>query len=104
MRIPDVIEWSRSRDMQEGTGLMLGKGPTYETVGKLAVMHEGRIGRAGTRDELLPLLIGETVTPMRREERRTAERHHGPDRRHGDVGPRLPPYPDSTRSIQATRQ
>lgn len=29
MRIPDVIQWSRSRDMQEGTWLMLGKGPTY---------------------------------------------------------------------------
>ena len=100
--LADAIQMLRSRRV---TIVIINHRPNLlALVDKIIFMHEGRIGRAGTRDELLPLLIGETVTPMRREERRTAERHHGPDRRHGDVGPRLPQYADSTRSIQATRQ
>jgi PrtD family type I secretion system ABC transporter len=42
-------------------------------VDKIVFLQGGRIGRVGTRDELLPLLLGETVTPMRREARVTSE-------------------------------
>jgi ABC-type protease/lipase transport system fused ATPase/permease subunit len=67
-------------------------------VDKIVFMHEGRIGRAGTRDELLPLLVGDTVAPMRREGRGVAERHHA------DAGPRHARFPNPARSIHATRQ
>jgi len=73
-------------------------------VDKIIFMHEGRIGRAGTRDELLPLLLGESVTPMRREERRMPERHYGPERHPGEVGPRLAHFANPSHSIHATRQ
>ena len=67
-------------------------------VDKIIFMHEGRIGRAGTRDELLPLLVGETVAPMRREGRRI------PERSHDDVGPRLASVQSTTHPVHATRQ
>lgn len=73
-------------------------------VDKIIFMHEGRIGRAGTREELLPLLVGETVTPMRREEARVPERHHGQERQHRDVGPRLAQFSEPAPALQAVTQ
>jgi PrtD family type I secretion system ABC transporter len=35
-------------------------------VDKIVLLQGGRIGRIGSREELLPLLLSETVTPMRR--------------------------------------
>lgn len=67
-------------------------------VDKIIFMHEGRIVRAGTRDELLPLLVGETVAPMRREGRRMPERHHD------GVGPRLASFQSPVHPAYATRQ
>lgn len=65
-------------------------------VDKIIFMHEGRIGRAGTRDELLPLLTGETVEPIRRERRRMPERQEDDVLlSHGIPGP--------AHSIHATR-
>jgi PrtD family type I secretion system ABC transporter len=42
-------------------------------VDKIVFLQGGRIGRVGTREELLPSLLGETVTPMRREARVESE-------------------------------
>jgi ABC-type protease/lipase transport system fused ATPase/permease subunit len=67
-------------------------------VDKIVFMHEGRIGRTGTREELLPLLVGDTVAPMRREGRIGVEHHHA------DGGPRYARSPNPVRPIHATRQ
>lgn len=68
------------------------------SVDKIIFMHEGRIGRAGTRDELLPLLVGETVAPMRREGR------IGAGRIHADVGAHHVRSSNAAQPIHAVRQ
>jgi PrtD family type I secretion system ABC transporter len=95
--LADAIQMLRQRRV---TIVIINHRPNLlSLVDKIIFMHEGRIGRAGTRDELLPLLVGETVAPMRREGRRIPERYHD------DVGPRLasvqgpPQHP-----VHATRQ
>jgi PrtD family type I secretion system ABC transporter len=68
-------------------------------VDKIVFMHEGRIGRAGTREELLPLLLGDTAAPKPRETRIAPEedrRIHGPSRH--------APFPRSVRPVHITRQ
>jgi ABC-type protease/lipase transport system fused ATPase/permease subunit len=67
-------------------------------VDKIVFMHDGRIGRAGTREELLPLLLGETVAPMRREPRIATESHRV------DGASRHAPFPSSVRPVHVTRQ
>jgi PrtD family type I secretion system ABC transporter len=74
-------------------------------VDKIVFMHAGRIGRVGTRDEILPLLLGDANAPMRREGKVVAEPHHraeGPHR--ADGGPRHIRFPNPARPIHATRQ
>jgi PrtD family type I secretion system ABC transporter len=95
--LADAIQMLRQRRV---TIVIINHRPNLlSLVDKIIFMREGRIGRAGTRDELLPLLVGETVAPMRREGRRIPERYHD------DVGPRLasvqgpPQHP-----VHATRQ
>jgi PrtD family type I secretion system ABC transporter len=74
-------------------------------VDKIIFMHDGRIGRVGTRDELLPVLLGQTVAPMRREGRIVAENHHRAEAHHrADGAPRHVHIPNSTRATHATRQ
>ncbi len=78
--LADAIQMLRKRQV---TIVIINHRPNLlSLVDKIVFMHEGRIGRAGTRDELLPLLVGNTVAPMRREGRVGAERHHA------DGGPR----------------
>jgi PrtD family type I secretion system ABC transporter len=94
--LADAIQMLRKRGV---TIVIINHRPNLlSLVDKIIFMHEGRIGRAGTRDELLPLLVGDTVAPMRREGRRMPERHHD------DVGSRLSPFPTPTHHIHATRQ
>jgi PrtD family type I secretion system ABC transporter len=94
--LADAIQMLRKRGV---TIVIINHRPNLlSLVDKIIFMHEGRIGRAGTRDELLPLLVGDTVAPMRREGRRMPERHHD------DVGSRLSPFPIPTHHIHATRQ
>jgi PrtD family type I secretion system ABC transporter len=94
--LADAIQMLRKRRV---TIVIINHRPNLlSLVDKIIFMHEGRIGRAGTRDELLPLLVGDAVTPMRREGRRM------PERQHDDVGPRLARFPGPTHHIHATRQ
>lgn len=44
-------------------------------VDKIVFMHGGRVGRVGTRDEILPLLVGDSVAPARGDGRIVAEAH-----------------------------
>jgi len=63
-------------------------------VDKIIFMHEGRINRAGTREELLPLLIGGSIAPVGDGGRRAKPR---PDA----TGPYLPQIPSSVHSSYA---
>lgn len=67
-------------------------------VDKIVFMQAGRIGRVGSRDELLPLLLGEAVPPRRREARPIAET------RHTDVAPHHVYVRKPVRHAQASRQ
>jgi PrtD family type I secretion system ABC transporter len=74
-------------------------------VDKIVFMNEGRLGRFGTRDELLPALLGQAVTPMHREARVPAERRHQAETQHrADGAPRNVYLSNSVRSVHATRQ
>ncbi|MET0710580.1 MAG: type I secretion system permease/ATPase, partial [Tardiphaga sp.] len=66
-------------------------------VDKIIFMQEGRIGRAGTRDEMLPLLVGGAVTPMRREQSLAGD--DLPD----DGSPQPARAPNTSRVALATR-
>ncbi|MCP3407191.1 type I secretion system permease/ATPase [Bradyrhizobium sp. CCGB01] len=79
-------------------------------VDKIVFMHEGRLGRIGTREEMLPTLLGKTVAPMRRDAREPAE-HHRADRHHhadgshrGDGAHRHAQLSNQVRQAHATRQ
>jgi len=94
--LADAIQMLRKRQV---TIVIINHRPNLlSLVDKIVFMHEGRIGRAGTRDELLPLLVGDTVAPMRREARVGAEHHHV------DGGPRHARFSNPARPIHATRQ
>jgi ABC-type protease/lipase transport system fused ATPase/permease subunit len=95
--LADAIQMLRK---QQVTIVIINHRPNLlSLVDKIVFMHEGRIGRVGTRDELLPLLVGGTVAPMRREGRVTAESHH-----RADGAPRHVRSPAPTRPVHATRQ
>jgi PrtD family type I secretion system ABC transporter len=94
--LADAIQMLRKRQV---TIVIINHRPNLlSLVDKIVFMHEGRIVRAGTREELLPLLLGDTVAPMRREARAVAERHHA------DSGPRHVRSPNPVQPIHATRQ
>ncbi len=83
--LADAVQMLRKRRL---TMVIINRRPNLlSLVDEIVFMHEGRIGRAGTRDDLLPLLLGDTVAPMRREERVMAER------RHADGSPRHARFP-----------
>jgi ABC-type protease/lipase transport system fused ATPase/permease subunit len=93
--LADAIQMLRK---QQVTIVIINHRPNLlSLVDKIVFMHEGRIGRAGSRDELLPMLLGNTIAPMRREGRVAAERH-------ADGGPRQARPPSSVQPIHATRQ
>jgi PrtD family type I secretion system ABC transporter len=93
--LADAIQMLRK---QQVTIVIINHRPNLlSLVDKIVFMHEGRIGRAGSRDELLPMLLGNTIAPMRREGRVAAERHP-------DGGPRQARPPSSVQPIHATRQ
>jgi PrtD family type I secretion system ABC transporter len=72
-------------------------------VDKIVFMHAGGVGRVGTREEMLPLLLGGTIAPMRREGRVLAEAHHRAEGYHrADGVPRHERL--SARPVHATRQ
>lgn len=74
-------------------------------VDKIVFMNEGRLGRFGTRDELLPALLGQAVTPMHREPRVPADRRHQAETHHrADGAPRNVYLTNSARPAHATRQ
>jgi PrtD family type I secretion system ABC transporter len=94
--LADAIQMLRK---QQVTIVIINHRPNLlSLVDKIVFMHEGRIGRAGSRDELLPMLLGNTIAPMRREGRVAAERDHA------DGGPRHARPPSSVQPIHATRQ
>jgi PrtD family type I secretion system ABC transporter len=94
--LADAIQMLRKRQV---TIVIINHRPNLlSLVDKIVFMHEGRVGRAGTRDELLPLLVGDTVAPMRREARVGAEHHHA------DGGPLRARFSNPARPIHATRQ
>jgi PrtD family type I secretion system ABC transporter len=94
--LADAIQMLRKRQV---TIVIINHRPNLlSLVDKIVFMHEGRIGRAGTREELLPLLVGDTVAPMRREARVGAEHHHA------DGGSRHARFSNPARPIHATRQ
>ena len=74
-------------------------------VDKIVFMHEGRVGRVGTREELLPMLLGNTIAPMRRDGRAVAEAHHRTEGHHrADGPPRHTHFPGPARPLHATNQ
>ena len=74
-------------------------------VDKIVFMHEGRLGRVGTRDELLPALLGQTVTPMHRDARVPGERRHQVEAHdRADGAPLNVPVSKPVRPAHATRQ
>ncbi|MFB9270033.1 type I secretion system permease/ATPase [Bradyrhizobium erythrophlei] len=74
-------------------------------VDKIVFMHEGRLGRVGTRDELLPVLLGQTVTPMHREGRVLAEDHNRAEAQfRADGAQRYVHISNPARQAHATRQ
>jgi PrtD family type I secretion system ABC transporter len=94
--LADAIQMLRK---QQVTIVIINHRPNLlSLVDKIVFMHEGRIGRAGTRDELLPVLLGNTVAPMRREGRVMAERHQA------DGDPRHARPSNPVQPIHATRQ
>lgn len=74
-------------------------------VDKIIFMHEGRVGRIGTREEMLPALLGQTVAPMRREPRVVTEHQHRVESHHfAGAAPRNLHTPNPARPAHATRQ
>jgi hypothetical protein len=74
-------------------------------VDKIVFMHEGRLGRVGTRDELLPALLGQAVTPMHRDAQVPGERRHQVESHHrADGAPRNVPHSNPVRPVHAARQ
>ena len=73
-------------------------------VDKIVFMHEGRIGRVGTRDELLPLLIGDAAAPMRRDVRAGAENRSSGSHHRAEGLPRHGRLPSPARTVHVTRQ
>jgi ABC-type protease/lipase transport system fused ATPase/permease subunit len=94
--LAEAIQMLRKRNV---TIVIINHRPSLlSLVDKIVFMHEGRVGRAGTRDELLPTLLGGVAAPTRVEGRSMAEGHHRAD---GLPHARLP---NSVRPIHATRQ
>src|SRR5258708_5310314 len=91
--LADAIHMLRN---QRATIVIINHRPNLlSLVDKIVFMHAGRIGRVGTRDEILPLLLGDANAPMRREGKVVAEPHHraeGPHR--ADGGPRHIRFPN----------
>jgi PrtD family type I secretion system ABC transporter len=94
--LAEAIQMLRKRNV---TIVIINHRPSLlSLVDKIVFMHEGRVGRAGTRDELLPTLLGGTAAPTRVEGRVVAEGHHRAD------GQRHARLPNSVRPIHVTRQ
>jgi PrtD family type I secretion system ABC transporter len=74
-------------------------------VDKIVFVHASRIGRVGTREELLPVLLGDGVAPMRREGRVVAGARHRAEDHHrvADAPPRHARVPTAT-PVHAARQ
>ncbi|OAF10760.1 type I secretion protein [Bradyrhizobium centrolobii] len=73
-------------------------------VDKIVFMHEGRLGRIGTREEMLPALLGQTVAPMRRDVRGPAEHHRADGHNRADGAHRHAHLSNQARPAHATRQ
>jgi len=101
--LADAIQMLRK---QQVTIVIINHRPNLlSLVDKIVFMHEGRIGRLGTREEMLPLLLGDNVAPVRREGRVMAEAHHRSEGHHRSDGvPRHIRFPGPPRPVHATRQ
>lgn len=76
-------------------------------VDKIVFMHEGRLGQIGTREEMLPALLGQTVAPMRRapaEHHRADRQHHADGNHRADSAPGPVQFSNQVRPAHATRQ
>lgn len=69
--LADAIQMLRSQNV---TVVIINHRPNLlSLVDKIVFMQAGRVGRVGTRDELLPQLLGETVAPRRHDGRIVAQ-------------------------------
>lgn len=101
--LADAIQMLRQRRV---TVVIINHRPNLlALVDKIVFMHEGRLGRVGTRDELLPVLLGQAVTPMHRDGRAPAERRHQAEAHHlADGVPRNVHLSSPARPVHAARQ